>query len=130
MRSSKSWCPQLVGIVFLVLPGCQKLVYQKTIKLKVGGVETFLIDAPRSTQQVTVTVSSPGTEVDACIVLERDRMAAETALRIEERPSDTLAQDRGEDLTLSATIPARSGFSIIISGAQKPCEVKLRVTGG
>jgi hypothetical protein len=128
MRSGKSWCSLLVGLA-LLLPGCQKLTYQKTFQLKPGGVETFMIDAPRSTQEVTATVTSSGVEVDGWIVLERDREAAETALRIEERPSGTLAEARGEDFTLSATIPAKSGFSLLISGAHKRCEVNLKVTG-
>ena len=119
----------LAGIVFLVAAGCQKLSYEKTIKLKPGGIEALLITAPRTAQQVTAMVSSPGSAVEAFIVLEKDRPAVENSLQIEEKPTGPLAQGRGEELTLSATIPAKSAYSIIVSGAQKTSEVKIKVTG-
>jgi hypothetical protein len=119
----------LLGIAILGTAGCQKLAYEKVIKLKVGDIQAFPISAPRMTQQVTVTVSSPGSAVDAFLVLEKDRPAVENSLQIEEKPTGPLAHGRGEELTLSATIPAKSAYSVIISGAQKSTDVKIKVTG-
>jgi hypothetical protein len=129
MRSFRMECLGLAGITFLLAAGCQKLNYEKIIQLESGDIKSFLIPGPRAAQQVNATVSSPGTPVDAFVVLEQDRPAVENSLQLQEKPRSTLAQGRGEELTLSATIPAKTAYSVIVSGANKTTEVKIKVMG-
>src|SRR5260370_36842119 len=98
MRGSRTWLPYLVGIAMLVLPGCQRLHYQTNFKLNKGDFETCSVLPPRTAQEVTVTVSSPGSAVEAYVVLEKDRQAAPKAGHNDLEPVNALATGGGEEL--------------------------------
>jgi hypothetical protein len=129
MRRTSSWHAYLVGIAILVLPGCQRLHYQTNFKLNKGDFETCSVLPPRTAQEVTVTITSPGSPVEAYVVLEKDREAAQKAVHNDLEPANALAKGRGEELTLSVSIPAKSGFSILVGGASKPCKGQIKATG-
>jgi hypothetical protein len=119
----------LVGALLLLVTSCQKLNYEQTLKLEPGDFQTLAIDAPRSAQQVTVNVQATGSAVEAFVVLEKDRAAAEQALRNDKKPLNPLAQAQGEDIHLSVAIPAKTAFCVLVSGARKSTQVKISVTG-
>jgi hypothetical protein len=115
----------------LLLPGCgQKLNYETTVKLRAGEVQAQMVDAPRREQTVRVTATSSGSPIDAYLVLDKDKEAAKEALLDGKKPAAFLAgQTKTRDAILEATIPANSDFTIVLGGATKDSQVKVRATG-
>jgi hypothetical protein len=121
----------LLAAVLAVLPGCgQRLNYETTVHLSDGDVQLVLVDPPRSEQNVTVTATSSSSPVDVYLVLDKDKEAAKQTLLDRRKPAAVLAGvAKTRDATLEATIPAKSGFAILLGGASKQSEVRVRVTG-
>jgi hypothetical protein len=121
----------LLVALLLVLPGCQKLNYETTVQLGDGDVQLVLVDPPRSEQKVHITAASSGSPVDVYVVLDKDKEAAKQALLDGKKPAAVLVSEtKTRDASLEATIPAKSGFAILLGGASKSSEVKVKVTGG
>jgi hypothetical protein len=121
----------LLAALFLALPGCaERLNYETTVQLGDGEVQSLSIDPPKSEQRVSVTVSSSGSPIDAYIVLDKDKEAAKQALLDRKKPAATLdGRAKTQDATLEATIPAKTGFAILLGGANKSSQVKVKVSG-
>jgi hypothetical protein len=122
----------LAGLALLaLLSGCQRLRYDKTVTVDAGNVQTISIDPPRSEQKVHVSVKSPGVPLDVYVVLDKDLPAIRETLLNQQRPEKSLASKmRSEEADLDATIPAKNGFSVLLTGAQKANSVQVKVTGG
>jgi hypothetical protein len=131
MRTIRSLRRTLFALLLLVLPGCgQKLNYETTVDLDEGQVQSILIDAPKSEQKVTVTVNSAGAPIDAYIVLDKDKEAGKQALLNRQKPPQSLAgKVKTQDATLEATVPANTGFALLVGGASKNSRVSVKVTG-
>jgi len=120
----------LVGLALLATMGCQKLNYEKTISIDIGEVQSILIDAPKRDQKVSVAISSPDSAVNVCVVLEKDQGAAKKSLLDGKKPAEALAnKDKVKDDTLEASIPGGSDFAVLLSGAAKSTQVKVKITG-
>jgi hypothetical protein len=116
--------------VLLTLPGCGRLNYETTVPLGAGEIQALRIDAPRREQKVSVTVTSAGSPVDVYVILEKDKAAAEEALLDRKKPAASLAGTmKVQEATLQATIPANTAFVVLLGGANKPSQVKVKVTG-
>ncbi len=114
----------------VLLAGCQKLDYEQTLKMEAGDVKSFPVDPPRSEQKVTVTVTSTIAPVNVYLVLEKDQEAALKALDHYQKPVNPLAsQEKTQDATLEATVPAKTGYVVLLAGATKDTEVKIKITG-
>jgi hypothetical protein len=114
----------------LSLAGCQPLKIEKTMSVPVGGVSSLILDPPRYEQKVTVQISSPGAPVSAYLVRESDRAAAEALMQKDKAPTSPLAgKEKAEDITLEATVPAKTGFALLIRADKKNADVKVKVTG-
>ena len=70
----------LLVSMLLALGGCQRLDDERTVPLEPTQVHTILFSAPRSDQQVSVTMNSPGAPVEVYVVLEQDREVAVQSL--------------------------------------------------
>lgn len=113
-----------------LISGCQKLNYEKTLKLSDTDVRAISIDGPRREQKVAVTVTAPGAKVDVYVVPEKDQEAVTQDLLNHKKPKEVLAsKQKVESDTLEVTIPAKMSFSVVLGAASKDCEVKVSVKG-
>jgi hypothetical protein len=121
----------LLATILLAPLGCgQKLNYETTVQLDDGQVQSLSIDPPRKDQSANVTVSSSGSPIDVYVVLEKDKEAGKQALLDSKKPAESLARKvKTQDAILEATIPANTGFAILLGGASKSSQVKVKVTG-
>jgi hypothetical protein len=120
----------LSAVVVLMVAGCQKIDYKRTIDVEAGDVQATMFDPPRSEQKVTVTATSSSCRVNLYLVLERDQSQARQTMMDYKSPSGALAgQEKTQDATLEATVPAKQGFAVLIGGASKSTQVQLRVKG-
>jgi hypothetical protein len=119
----------------VLMVGCSKLDAEKSATLEGGSFKAFSIDPPKSEQKVSVAVTSTGAPVDAYIVLEGD---SNVALKIAEdmmrgmKPPASVVESKPKitEGTLSATIPAKKGYSILlINSSSKSTDVKIKITG-
>ncbi len=119
----------LLSGMFL-LAGCQPLKIEKTMAVPLRGVGSLIVDPPRYEQKVTVQVSSPGAPVSAYLVRESDMAAAQTLMESGKAPSSPLAgKEKAEDFTLEATVPAKTGYALLLRAEKKNANVKVKVTG-
>ena len=130
MRAILRLRPCLLAAIVLGLPGCGRLYHETTVQLGAGEVQLLLIDAPKRDQKISVTAASSGSPIDVYVVLAKDKEAAKEALLSGKKPAESLAgKVKTPDATVEATIPANSEFAIILGGANKNTQVKLKVTG-
>jgi hypothetical protein len=117
-------------LLAVTLVGCQRIDYRRTIDVDAGDVQAIVIDPPRSEQKVTVTATSSSCPVSVYLVLERDQSQARQTMMDYKAPTGALAgQEKTQDATLEATIPAKNGFAVLIGGATRSTQVNLHVKG-
>ena len=123
----------LLVLSALSLTGCQKkLAHEKAFTLSVGETQADRIDAPIREQQITVTVTATGSPVNVYIVPESAHAETMTALTNLKKPDAAKvlgSKEKVENDTIEATIPAKTGFSVFISGAKKQAEVTMKIVG-
>jgi hypothetical protein len=118
----------LTGV--LLTAGCQRLNEERTLSLMPGEFKSLSFSPPSYEQKLTVQVSSPGAPVSVWLGRESDTEAAQDKLQKEKSPDASLAgKEKAEDITLEATIPAKTGYALYIRAEQKKAEVKVKVTG-
>jgi hypothetical protein len=127
-RRAAAW----LALALLLAAGCrqQRLNVERTVTLEGGlGWKTLEFDPPRSEQKLTVTVTSPGVPVNAYLVKAADAPALQTALERGQAPTSTLAQkEKAEDIMLEATVPAKTGFTLVLQ-SNKKTDAKVKVVG-
>jgi hypothetical protein len=111
--------------------GCrkQRVDVEKTVQVDPGDIKSTAVEAP-SEQQVTVTVSSPGSAVNVYLVLgEEDQVMR--ALQDGKQPTNVLAsKEKVEEATLEAKVPAKKEVAVVLSNASgKSAQVKVKFTG-
>jgi hypothetical protein len=120
-------------LVFGAAPGCQRFTTQMEYQLGVGEVRRIAIDGPRSDQQVRVTISSPGQPVAAYIVLDEHADAVRNKLLAHQRPDPEqyLSGREGieEPVVIEAKVPQKKAYAVLIGGALKSADVKVKITG-
>lgn len=121
-------------ICFLMFTvGCQRVSQQKTEALEAMEVKApFIVDGPSSEQNVTVAVSpEKGSPVDVFIVLEKDRQAVTDDLQNGREPKKTLGGQRKieNDTTVTAKVPAKSEYAVIVGNSRKATKVTLKLDG-
>lgn len=120
----------LFFLVAFAVTGCQKVNLQKTVELSpLDVVAPFIVDAPSSNQSIAVVVSSSAAPVDVFVVLEKDRDAAEKALANGGTPKDALASQLKvkNETTLTATVPAKNAYAVIVGNANVTTKVSLHI---
>jgi hypothetical protein len=113
--------------------GCgQKVDMEKTVSLGLGDIEVpFIVSPPKSQQSVTVEVSS-GAPVDVYLLLEENREAVKNKLKAGKAPdaSHLIASEmKTTSGTLQGTVPAGKEYAVVVAGAKKNTEVKLKLKG-
>jgi hypothetical protein len=130
MRRTGRRVPAWLAAALLLAAGCQKLHDERSVKLAPGDTKSFEIDAPRSEQKVTVEYTSSNGPVNVCVALLEDRQAAEEGVLADKKPDKALAsKEKADSGTLEATVPAKKGFVVVIGGAKKETEVKVKTNG-
>jgi hypothetical protein len=113
-----------------LLSGCQRLNYESSAKVPPFGVHRIEFDPPKYAQKITIETHSPGSPVSVYLVRQEDSDAAQDQLDKDKTPSASLAgKDKSEDITLEATVPAKTAFSLLIRADKKSAEVRVKVTG-
>jgi hypothetical protein len=128
-RSFVLACLLLTGL--LTLTGCpQSVNVEKTVTLEPGDIkQPAIIDAPRSQQKIRVDVNS-GEPIDVDVALESEAADIVKNLGAGKRPeaAKVLASKQGvKTEAVEATIPAGKSYTVILSGAKKKTEVKVKV---
>ncbi len=125
-------CGLLVGL--LLAAGCQRLNYEKEIKISPAETQFVTPDAPRYQQKVTVEVHSPGAPLSVYLVKSEGTENADKALKdlVDGKdPDKVLAhQDRAEDVRLEATVPAKTVYTVVLYNPGKTtATAKVKLTG-
>jgi hypothetical protein len=121
--------------VLVLMAGCAKLDAEKSATLEGGSYKAFSIEPPKSEQKVSVAVTSTGAPIDAYLVLEGDSNAAlkvaEDIMRGNKLPASVVdSKQKITEGTLSATVPAKKGYSILLlNSSSKTAELKVKITG-
>jgi hypothetical protein len=105
-----------VAVAVVLLAGCQAPFHDaRTVQVETGGIKAVIYDAHKKAKKVRVEVHAQGTAVDAYLLLEKDRAAAEEAIAKDGEPAAALAAAKKvQDGTLEATIPAGSAFAVVV----------------
>jgi hypothetical protein len=127
---NKRACLICALLAALLTAGCQPLKVEKTLSILGGGVEALIFDAPRYEQKLTVQVSSPGAPVSVYLVRESEMEKARTLMEQGKAPTEPLAgKDGGEEITLEATVPAKTAYALLVRANKVKAEAKVKVTG-
>jgi len=122
--------PLLVALV--VLPGCPSapaLNYEKTVDMEPGDIKLYTIDAPRRDQKIRVETDS-AEAIDVTVALESDAEAVKKFLSREvagSNPPWLARKESNKHHSLDTEVPAGKSFTVLLSGAKKRTEVKLKV---
>lgn len=120
-----------LGLLLLALAGCQRPVSEdKSLTLQPGDiVQPAIVPAPRGEQKVRVEVTA-SEPIDVDVALEEQKEPIMSALRTDKRPdaAKTLkSQPQTKSATLDVTIPAGKEYTVILSGARKKSDVRVKV---
>jgi hypothetical protein len=115
----------------VALGGCGGLSIEQKVTLNPVEPKQLDIDAPRSEQKVKVEVDAPGVPVLVYVVKTEDAEEAFKALIREKEPANTLAgtTEPSEKVSLTATIPAKTPFSVLLRGVGTKGEATVRIKG-
>lgn len=121
-------------LVSLVSWGCgQRVNSENTLEMEPGDVNVpFIVDAPSRDQEVTVTVK-PETDapVDVFILVDSERPNAMDELGKNRPPKNTLKSQQKVDkeTVLTATIPAKNKYAVIVRNTKKSTKVGIKLEG-
>ncbi len=125
-----------VGMVLAVLvvnlSGCQRFHHEKTVTISPGEAHSFFVDAPKSEQKVTVEVDAQGTPVNVYVLFEEHENAIKQKVLAEKSPDPAQLLASKEKVTsdkLQVTVPGGKSFGVILGGATKQTQVKLKLSG-
>jgi hypothetical protein len=111
----------------LALAGCSKIHEQRSFTLDVGESQNLKISAPLSEQKVKVAVTSDQ-PVGVWIVLEKAVPGGKDDVDPETLKDGVLAQEKAtKDATLSATVPGKEAYRIIVGGVTKKANVTIKI---
>jgi hypothetical protein len=128
MRSLIRVLPFLGLCLFLGVSGCQKLNVEKSYKMNPGEVQILVVDAPSRDQDVAVAITSSGS-VDVYIAKEADANEANDKIVPPKNPIASKQKVEGKD-TLSAKVPAKTAYGVVLLNAQKKnTDVTVKLTG-
>ncbi len=115
----------------VALGGCQRLNVEHKVTLNGIEPKQLDIDAPRYEQKVTVEVDSPGVPVFAYVVKTADAETAQRALDREKEPENALAgtKEKSEKVSLTATVPAGTAYSVLLRPTGGKAEATVRIKG-
>ena len=115
----------------VALGGCQRLNIERKVSLNAVEPYRLDVDAPQYEQKLTVEVDAPGTPVLAYVVKTEDAEGAFAALMREKEPANVLAgsKEKSEKVSITATIPPKTGYSVLVRSVGAKGEVTVRIKG-
>lgn len=121
-----------VGLVGLA--GCgQPLNYEKDDSVEPTEVKEYPVDPPRSQQQVEAKVTSKEHKISAYLVLEENSSKVKATLLNDKEPDSKLVlskQDNVTEASISATIPAKTGYSLFVKNKTgKKASIHVQMKG-
>lgn len=121
----------LLIVSLTVAVGCQRLNVKRSIHVDPGTeVQEVIIDGPRSEQKVNVGITSTA-PIDVYVILSAEDQAVKSKLLSGSKPDSNKVLDKAlkvDNANLSAIIPAKNEFRILLTGAKKPADVDVKVT--
>ena len=140
MKTNLRTASWVLPLLLVISAGCQKpLNFAKKFHIEPGDMQMFPIDAPRGEQKIKVSASTPGVLLDVYVIADEDVAAAQQALQSLKKPtkvigrsemSSTKPDSKAETTNvLETTIPAKTPFTVLVTGARKACEVTLEISG-
>jgi len=110
------------------------LNYEKTDTLELGDIKLYMIDAPKSKQKIRVETES-AEPIDVDVALEGDAAAVKAFIERGrtlpggkgEMPNRLAEKQAANRASLEAEVPAGKSFTVLLSGAKKKTDVKLKV---
>jgi hypothetical protein len=123
------WC--LVLLIAAI--GCPRFTTEKTYSLGAGVVQRIDIDAPTYEQPVKVQIKSPGVPISVFIVTDEHAPAVQQALLELKEPDKSQvlgSKERFEEGTVEAKVPKKKNYVILLAGAAKNADVKVKIIGG
>jgi len=118
-------------LLLLPIVGCHKLTFEKSESLDVSEVKKYAVDPPRVKQNVRVVATSSECPVSVYVVLDENAPAVEDAIQSSTKPAADKVlggADKQQEATVDATIPAKSGFTILVGGATKKTNITVKLT--
>ncbi|MGE3807202.1 MAG: hypothetical protein AB7K24_21275 [Gemmataceae bacterium] len=119
--------------LLVMVAGCQKVSQEKTVKMEPGdSIAAFIIDPPSSEQTVNLIVSSDGGPVDVYIATVADADAFQKEFAQDSKIPAGVVTTKSKvekEETLTATIPAKKPYVVILANPTKATNVKLKLTG-
>src|SRR5205823_1866650 len=112
--------------------GCQRLNHEGTYPIDPGIVQAVEITPPAGEQKVTVDVQASPGSIDVYVVLADNVAAVKEKLLNYKKPDASelkVSKEKMESGTLETTIPSGKAFAVILAGAKKKTEVKLKIKG-
>ncbi|HTU17581.1 MAG TPA: hypothetical protein VMG10_05910 [Gemmataceae bacterium] len=113
-----------------LLAGCQRLNDERTFTIPPLAIQLIEYSEPRYQQKVTIHISSPGAPVTAYLVPAKDKDEAQKQMDNNKAPAAPLAgKEKAEEITLEATVPAKTAFVLMVRADKKKAEVHIKTTG-
>jgi hypothetical protein len=134
MRSPLFVLP-LMAFCLSVAGGCQKLNFEKSYQLEPHGLQEVIFSAPAYQQKVSVTITPASSAVSAYLCKEGDVNQVKSALDADKQPPEALliasraSKGAAEPYSLEATIPAKTGYALVLKGSGQATEVKVKLVG-
>lgn len=120
-----------MGILSLVLAGCSKLDHESNFELESLASRSIHISAPTYEQKIKLTYSSSEVPVGVWIILDKDIPGDKEEFDPETLKSGVIAKEKDKkEGVITATIPAKENYTIVVSRATKKTQVKIKLTNG
>jgi len=124
----------LLPLLLCLAVGCQRVRIEKSYKMEAQAVQLLGVDPPAYQQQVKVTVEPVSAGVKAYLVKEVDEKIAQDALGSEKEPRADIVlgsggSEQARPFSFEATIPAKTGYTVLLKTATKGTDVKVTIVG-
>lgn len=118
-------------VMVLLLTGCpkSKIHQERTFSVDAGDSYQLQIDAPTGNQKIAVSVSSKESTVNVYIVLDDQITGNKDDVDPAKLPATAIlgSEKSVKDAVVSASIPAKKAYRIIVTGATKKTNVTVKV---
>ncbi len=117
----------LFAVLIVTFAGCS--AGTRDVELKAMEPKALIYSATSSDRNVTVTVTSPDTPIDAYLCLEKDHEIVQGQMERLEKPNKFLdGQTNVKEATLKGAIPAGKEYAVVIYSRGFPEDTRVKVS--